>query len=206
MRLITPPKIPETEYQKATRGKVMTGIQEVEGFKSKKVYGVAVVDVPIAKIWAAVNDDLGKVQHTKLEYAEIVAGKACSSGRRVFQYLPLPMVANRWWISDFQENQPLQIVSSGRVREVRWKTTSKNVPTETAKKWAKKGMPVEFNEGGWLLIDVDGKTTIIEYYAWSDPGGYLPAGLTNSLAEGGIKHTVKAVESLAIEGPSCPIQ
>ncbi|HHO51424.1 MAG TPA: hypothetical protein ENK18_11235 [Deltaproteobacteria bacterium] len=202
------PPIPEEMYREAAAGKVPTGLMSVEGAAAKKAYGVAIVDVPIDRLWAAINDDAGKLEVTRLSYAEILEGSACSAPRTIFQYLPTPMVlADRWWVVDIAYNHPVSEASGGRVREMRWKSDGTRKPTTgEAATWAERGVPLEFNEGAWLLIDLDGSSTLIEYFTWSDPGGNLPAGLVSSFSAGGISRLLEDVAQLARSGPGCPIQ
>ena len=206
-RLVQAPQISPEEYKKAAKGDVPTGLSAVPGYSAKKAYGLQIVNMPIGKLFAAVNDDMGKLEHTRLGYAKVLSGTPCESGRRVFQYLPLPMVSNRWWVSDFTVNEELIRSSNGRVREVTWESVDPaGMALGDAQVWADKGIPVTFNKGSWFLIDIDGSATLVEYFAWSDPGGYLPSSLTNSMAAGGIKSTIDAVRKVAEEGTRCPIQ
>ena len=203
-RLVDAPKISNVDYRNAAAGKVPTGMVSVDGFSYKKGYGVRVFDLPIDTVWSALNDDRGKLEHTKLSHAELLGGRYCESGRRVFQFLPLPFVSDRWWVSDFRFNEKIHQTSSGRVREMFWKSIDPNtLSTKPSKEWMDKGIPVNFNEGAWFVVDLDGSSTLVEYYAWSDPSGYIPASLTNSLAAGGIKDTIDAVRKIASEGSNC---
>src|SRR5690606_13756818 len=54
------PPIPAEAYLSVARGNVETGLMDVEGYSAKKAWGAAIVDVPIARYWAAINDDPGK--------------------------------------------------------------------------------------------------------------------------------------------------
>ena len=203
-RLVDAPKISTQEYRDAALGKVPTGMVAVDGFSFKKAYGVRVFNLPIDTVWAALNDDRGKLVHTKLSHAELIRGTYCESGRRVFQFLPLPLVSDRWWVSDFVFNDTVHQRSGGRVREMFWKSVDHQTLTKKpSQEWMDKGIPVNFNEGAWFVVDIDGSSTLVEYYAWSDPSGYVPASLTNSLAAGGIKDTIDAVRKIANSGSNC---
>ena len=200
------PSISEDEYRRAATGEIPTRLVAVDGTKAKKVYGVAVVDVPIDRFWSAINDEDSKVEYTKLGYAEVLLGNSCEPQRRVFQYLPVPIVTDRWWVSDQRMNTVLQATSQGRVRELTWKTTDpKNVSTESAREWARKGMPVDFAQGGWFLVDLDGTSTLVEYYSWSDPGGNVPMGAMGRFAAGGIPDMLATFTDLARTGPTCKL-
>ena len=206
-RLVDAPEISAEEYRNAALGKVPTGMVPVEGFSFKKAYGVRVFDLPIDTVWNALNDDRGKLTHTKLSHAELINGAYCKSGRRVFQFLPLPLVSDRWWVSDFLFNDTIHQRSDGRVREMFWKSVDHQTMTKKpSQEWMDKGIPVNFNEGAWFVVDIDGTSTLVEYYAWSDPSGYIPASLTNSLAAGGIKDTIDAVGKIAAHGSNCVTQ
>jgi hypothetical protein len=198
------PSIPKTAYQEALDGKVSTGLEVVAGFKAKKAWGVGIVEVPISKYWAALNDDPGKVEWTRLAYVEILSGRRCEPGRRVFQYLSVPMVSDRWWVIDVTTNKPVENASGNRMREMKFaKTKSAVTLPESSQVWADKGLQVDSNIRGWLLIDLDGKNTLVEYYVWSDPGGRLPAGLANTFAAGGIDDTMNTMAQFALKGTGC---
>lgn len=201
------PAISDDTYRKAAGGKVMSGLVEVDGHKAKKVWGVAVVDTPIHKFWSAINDDKGKISYTKLAYAEVFSGGLCGSPRRVFQYLPVPLITDRWWVATMKANPGLQSQSGGLMREQTWATDGDfTLPTASAQEWGEKGMHVESTRGAWLLVDLDGSHTLVEYYTWADPGGSVPAGLASSMAAGGVENTVQAMTKLAEAGPNCSLK
>lgn len=200
------PAVREGDYKSAAGGSVATNIISVDGYGAKKAYGVTVVPVPIDKMWAAVNDDFGKVDNTRLAFAEVVAGTPCGPERTVFQYLPISMVSDRWWIAKQTTNAALFAATDGRVREMRWKSLDVMEPsTPTTKQWAEKGIPLKFTEGAWFLVDIDGENTLIEYYTWSDPGGSVPASIASSFAAGSIKSNFTDMVRAANKGqdPRC---
>lgn len=202
------PPIPEEMYLKAAAGGVPTGLLSAEGTAAKKAYGVAIVDVPIERLWAAINDDAGKLEVTRLSYAEVIEGSPCSVPRTIFQYLPTPLVvADRWWVVDIAHNLAAATSSQGRVREMHWKSNGTRKPTSgEAATWAEKGVPLEFTEGAWFLIELDSGSTLLEYFSWSDPGGNLPAGLMSSFSAGSISGLLENIAQLARSGPGCPIR
>lgn len=202
------PPIPAELWARVAEGKVVTNVVPVEGHASKKAYGIAVLDTPIERLWAAVNDDSSRVEYTQLSYAELLEGETCKSGRKVLQFLPLPVVADRWWIANMRTNVGLQRASKGRIRELAWKGSFDlhDLKTTTAREQVENGVPIEFTEGSWFLIDLDGSRTILEYYAWSDPGGSLPKGLVSSMAAKNVGDLIKSMEQLAQLGSRCPIE
>ena len=174
------PVVTPQQYASALAGEEVTGLIGVEGHGAKKGYGVRVVDVPIDKMWAAVNDDRGKVRYTKLSYTEVVDGRHCQDGRRVFQFLPVPLVTDRWWQLDVRLNTAIAKASSGAVREMFFKSVnSDELATDTMRAQARRGVRIAFAEGAWYLRDMGNGQTLVEYYTWSDPGGSIPSGFAS---------------------------
>lgn len=200
------PTIPASAYAELSEGDIETGLVSVEGHKAKKAWGVAVVNAPIDRLWAAINDDHGGLAYNKLDSSEVVSGTRCASGRGVLQFLPVPWISDRWWITYITENTALREATSGRVRENTWSSNNDTavLTTPTAQATIEDGIPIEFTKGAWFLADIDGSSTLVEYYVWTDPGGSVPAGLASSFAAGGIKDTIEAVTRFANEGqPAC---
>lgn len=196
----------EDTLRKAAAGTVVTGVLSVEGQVAKKAWGVAVVDAPISRFWAAINDDAHKAEWTPLDYAEVLSGKVCEAPRRVFQYVPIPLLTDRWWVMDVRYNTALATQTGGRIREQTWATNGDfTVTSAAAKAWADKGMHVTATTGSWLLVDLDGTSTLVEYNTWADPGGSVPLSLVNSIATSGIDDTFAAMTAFAKKGPGCPI-
>ena len=201
------PELPDHAYDGIEKGRVQTGLVTVEGEVARMGWGVAIVDVGIGPLWAAINDEDGKVAWTKADYAEILEGEPCGSTRRVFQYLPVPLFTDRWWVNIQRENDTLMQQSGGKVREMTWTTDGDfSLPTATAKAWGDKGIHVGFTLGAWLLVQLDDDHTLVEYYTLSDPGGQLPARMASSLAANAIDDTIRAMVKGAKEGPGCPIE
>jgi hypothetical protein len=198
------PVLDRSVYDRAARGEIVSGTVEVPGYKAKKVWGVGVFDVPIARYWSAVNDDRSKVEWTKLTYLELLKGSYCQAPRRVFQFAEVPLITDRWWIIDVGYNAALQAKTAGRVREQAWKTNGDfGTPTASSTEWAAKGMHITSTVGAWLLVDLDGKSTLVEYYTWVDPGGSIPASLASSIAASGVDDTMAKMADLARHGPTC---
>jgi hypothetical protein len=198
------PSISRDAYAKAAAGDVITGVVSVDGSPNKKAWGVAVLDVPIDRLWGAINDDSKKVEHTQLDYLEILEGRVCEAPRRVFQFLPVPLLTDRWWIVNVRYNDALARDTGGRVREQHWATDGRNdLPTSGTQAWGAKGIPVGFTRGSWFLVDLDGKSTLVEYYTWADPGGSVPTSIANSFADDGIEGTLQTMEKLARSGTTC---
>ncbi len=206
LRLTTgAPRLSDDVYAKVAAGEIVTGLETVEGHKARKAWGVGIVDAPISKYWGAVNDDRAKVEYTKLDHLELLEGEYCGSRRTVFQYLGVTLMTDRWWVVEQLQNSVLSERSGGLIREVTWKSLDDGPArlTEASKELADGGMQIPFTEGAWLLVDVGDGRTLVEYYAWSDPGGAVPARVASAFAAGGIADTIGAMATLANAGPSC---
>jgi len=194
-------------YQRVLDHGVQTGLVDVQGETAKKAWGVGIFEVPIGRYWAAISDDLGKIEYTRLAYAEVFEGTRCQSPRRVFQYVPIPLLSDRWWVADMLANGAINTDSRGRVREQTWATNGDfTVKTPEARAWAKQGIHPVGTRGSWWLVDLDGESTLVEYNSWSDPGGSIPAGMASSFAVRGIGNTLQNMADAAREGLSaCPV-
>lgn len=193
------PAIPASAWREAIDGKVPTGLEAVEGHAAKKAWGIALLDQPIDRVWAAINDEQAQVEYTQLGYAELIAGKPCESGRRALQYLPLSLASDRWWITHRTANDDLIARTEGRVRELRWVSSSdpSEITSERGREIVASAVPVGFSRGSWFLVDMGEDRTLVEYAVWTDPGGSIPAGLMSMFASGSIRDTLEAMEAIA---------
>jgi hypothetical protein len=201
------PRPTAADLSKVAGGAVVTGLLPTKS--GTKAYAVAIVGLPIAKLWSALNDETRHPGYTAVEYSELLAGRPCASGRRVLQYLPVPMLADRWWIGVLTKNSKIMSASGGAMRELAWQSSvdPAEVTTASGKKIIASAEPIGFTRGAWLLSALDERTTLVEYYLHSDPGGSIPAGMANMFATKGVRETISAVERFAKEGhPSCPIE
>lgn len=165
MRLDTeaPPHAEEVYLRALDKG-VQTGTIDVPGSTVKGAWGVGVFDVSIGQYWAAISDDIGKTSYTRQTYGEVLEGERCQSPRRVFQFVPVPLASDRWWVSVQQENPAVSEPSGGQVREQTWATDGDfTVPTATAQAWADKGIPPASTRGSWWLVALDEGHTLVEY-------------------------------------------
>lgn len=191
------PVIPADEYARVAKGEVITGLRSVEGVPAKKSYGVAVIDAPIDRLWGAINDESLHAQYTSLDYAELVKGAPCQSGRHVFQYLPsgVPMVENRWWVTVRDTNAGISARSGGKARELVWHNTpdGSEVTSAAGRSYMSQGVMVGFTKGSWFLLAVNDHQTLVEYYTWVDPGGNLSPAVMSWFAT---KTIVKTFENM----------
>lgn len=198
------PTAADADLRKVAAGTVVTGLA-ADG----KAYGYAIVDVGIAKFWAGLNDETRHPGYTPVTYSELLSGKLCGSGRRVLQFLPVPMLDDRWWIGVLTPNGKLQSASGGAVRELAWSSSvdPAEVTSESGKKMIAQGVPIGFSKGAWFLVALDERTTYLEYFLHSDPGGGIPSGMASMFATKGVRESISAITRYAKEAkPSCPIE
>ncbi len=203
------PRLSMTQMKRTADGAVVTGLVEVAGSDTGKGYGAVLYDVPIAVLWSAINDETRHAGYTAVGYSELLAGRACEPGRRVFNYLEVPWVSDRWWIGLPSPNRTIMRNSAGSVRELTFKSSvnEAEITSASAKGYQNLAYPIAFSKGAWFLVAIDARHTYAEYYVWTDPGGRIPASLASSFATKGVKAQIDAIRKFAKEGnPSCPIE
>jgi hypothetical protein len=62
---------------------------------------------------------------------------------------------------------------------------------------AERGRPVDWTRGSWLVVGLADGRTVAEYFAWTDPGGMIPARPASRFARGAIRDTLDAIGRLA---------
>lgn len=200
------PEIHPSEVRRAASGNVVTG-----GMGQGRAYGSALVQIPIGLLWAGLNDETRHPGFTAVEYSELLKGSVCRSGRRVLQYLPVPVpfVSDRWWIGVLTQNQALQRDTGGSVRELSWRSSvdPSEVTSPSGQKIISKATAIGSTAGGWFLVAIDERSTWLEYYVRSDPGPGVPPSVQSMLVTKGVRQNIDAMSKFARQGrPSCPIQ
>ncbi|MCB9683284.1 MAG: hypothetical protein H6733_17595 [Alphaproteobacteria bacterium] len=195
------PPLSEADLGKVVSGEVVTGLLDVAGSDAKASWGVAVLDVPISRLWAAISDESMHPRYTSLSYAELVSGTACASGRHVLQVLDVgvPMVEDRWWVTIRTHTDALAQASSGKVRELTW-TNAKDgheVTSEAGKAAMADAIMLGFTRGSWFLAAVNDHQTLVEYSAHVDPGGKLSPTLMSWFAGKSIRRTLDDMVRIA---------
>ena len=200
----TAPMVPMDSWKAAAAGTIVTGVHRVSGHRAYIGWGVAVVDVPIDRMWAALNEELHHKELLGLSHVEVVRGEACANRRRVLMVLPLPVVSDRWWVVENRYNTRLAAASGGRVRELTWwrvASADEDVISDSAQEAIAESVEVTFNQGAWLLAEIGPTKTLAEYHSWSDPGGSLPAGPASRFASRTIDATIQRLALYAKEQP-----
>lgn len=202
------PAVTEKDYARVAAGEIVTGLEKVAGSSAKRAWGVAVLDHPLDRVWAGVLEFSTRTDFSKTSFAQIQTGTKCGGKREIFQYLPVgvPMVSDRWWVAVQGDSAAVRLVNGGKAREY-WsvaRTDAAALRTPEAKEKAKDGAPIAFSEGAWYIVEIDENRTLVEFTVWTDPGGYIPAGLASSFAAGGVTTNIEALDKLVAAGPNCP--
>jgi hypothetical protein len=199
LRKAAAPTIPADAYTRAFAGEVVSGVELVEGVNAGKAWGVAKLDLPASAVWKAVNSDEVFEKFMPIDHSDVVHGRKHADGRFIFQYMPLPLVDDRWWITKMNHNTKLFNESGGAMMELYWfdHMDRTDLLNESQTELVEDGHPVDFTKGSWLVIDLGADTSLVEYFVWSDPGGALPAGPASQFAGGAMDETMKAITTLA---------
>ena len=202
----TAPDIPASEYQKALNGDVVTGIEVVPDVKAAKAYGLAAFNIPIETLWKAIADEDHHAGNLPVTHSKTIDGSPRRNDHTVFQYIDVPILADRWWLVRIRYNDALYKTSSGRAWELWWTDRLKEpaLKARLDKDVIDDGMPIEWSKGAWLLVDIGNGKTLIEYHTWSDPGGSVPVGPATRFAAGEVKSTLRGMAQYArTHTPSC---
>jgi hypothetical protein len=206
-RIYQAPTPSSGDVRKAAGGTVVTGL--LSSNTGSKAYGIAVVPVSIGHFWAALNDETRHPGYTAVDYSELVSGSVCKSGRQVLQYLPVPMLSDRWWVGTLTMNSKLQSQSGGAVRELAFSSSVDPalVSSSSGQKMIANASPIGFSKGSWFLVAVDERHTYVEYFLHTDPGGRIPGGMASMFATKGVRQNIEAIVRFSKEAkPSCAIE
>ncbi|MEN0063642.1 MAG: hypothetical protein AAGA48_15935 [Myxococcota bacterium] len=199
----------EGDLRKVANGNIVTGL--LSSKEGNRAYGVAIVPLSIGRFWAALNDETRHPGYTAVEYSELLDGSVCREGRKVLQFLPIPVpfVAGRWWIGLPKPNQRVHSASGGAVRELAFSssTDASLVRSPGGQKVIRRAQPIGYSRGAWFLVALDENATYVEYYLHSDPGSGVPTSMAAMFATKGVRNTIQAIQRFAKEAkPSCAIE
>ncbi len=198
------PSIPADAYTQLSNNNVVTGLQDSPNSDIRIGWGVAIFPIPIKQMYAAINDEEHHVEFSQVDATIVIKGTPCSDGRLVFMNLPVPMFDDRWWVTTHRTNTNLRVKSSGQMAELSWSAIPDpplNGLPEYLLKSTKESVNISKSTGAWLLIKIDDNFTLGEYHSWSDPGGYIPAGVASTLGAQGIEKNFKSMQDYAQEAP-----
>ncbi len=209
LRLADPLPPPSLEaYARAATGEIVTGLVPGAAGEPHRAWAVAVLDVPIEALWAAVNDELGFAGDAWGGDGAVVRGQACADGRASLVSMPVPLFPDRWWVVGYRHAEDLARASDGAVRELSWREEPRpphRLPAAVEAVVAD-GAQVTISRGAWLLVALDRGHTLVEYQLQSDAGGGLPGALAGPFCAGAIRDTLSAMEARASSGAAgCPV-
>jgi hypothetical protein len=206
-RIANAPRIPDSAYRTAATGRVSKAVIPSGGSAAGKAWGVYVSNVPVETFWKAINDEPHVVGWLPVDESAVLQGRARGNDALVFQYIsvPVPGVSDRYWITRGRFNAQMFADSSRKLWELSW-TQDKNASL-AGTQWESKvadAVLVPRSDGSWLLIPLTDGRTVVEYTAWSDPGGNIPVWVTNRLGAGAIADSILGAEKMARQHiPSC---
>jgi hypothetical protein len=200
------PTFSSDDYRKAAQGKVVTGLFRVEGSSNKVGYGVSGLDVGLDQLWAGLNSETQHVDLLPVDYIEIIDGTPCADHRQVLMTASIPLITDRWWITQNTYNTAIHEASAGAMRELGWAspTDFANTALSPAAQTATDGLvAIGFSHGAWFMLALDPSHTLVEYHSWVDPGGRVPASAASMFATAGIEDTFEAMETYSQGSTYC---
>jgi hypothetical protein len=206
-RIIREAPVPTlAQVRRSLAGETPTDTVRVPGVEAVQGYGLHVYDLPIQQIWMAISDTPHQNGFTAIDRTETLRGTPRKGGRVTFQLLELPVIQDRWWIVETENNGPLFLESNAAVWEMGWVDHTSDPAIVAALDPALRalGVPVGFARGSWLLVDLGGGKTFADYYVWTDPGGHLPVVATNQFAQQQVARAIAGVDAMARKHiPTC---
>ncbi len=201
------PRPSREAYDRAARGAIVTGLVPGASGEPHRAWAVAVLDAPMDRLWAAVNDELGFADLAWGGQGVVIRGDACADGRATLVTMPVPMLPDRWWVVGYRWSSELERASGGAVRELSWREESLPLPAlePGLARTVEEGAQVHVSRGAWLLMALDGEHTLVEYQLRSDVGGGLPGALVGPFCSAAIRDTLRAMEAAARAAPRCPV-
>ena len=198
------PLISQDDYARALDGDVVARITRVDGVPAAKAWGLMVLDHPVETVWTVVNSETRMAGELPVSEAHVLSGQSGAAPRQVFEFLPLPLLADRWWVVDVTHNAALYDATDGRVWEQVWTDATHTTAQAMLPPSSADGIPVAWTQGAWLLVSLPNDRTLLEYYVWTDPGGSIPAGPATRFAAGAVRDTLRAVDTLCGEAAGWP--
>lgn len=187
-------------YEKAAskRGRVVIRRKGAEGF------AVAIYDLEAVDLWRSLNDFELQVSggYLPLRFAKVLSRSPDGDQLDVVQLFKQAGMG-RWWVNRIYLNEELHRASGGRLWEMHWEdlideTDLDDLPQPVQD--AEVRSLVE-SRGAWLAIEVSPGCSVLEYYTYSDPGGFLGA-IQWLVARRAIRGAVQGMADLAADyGP-----
>ena len=194
------PKITASQMRAVLQGEPFGGVKIVEEVAAGLGYGAMLFPVGVDTIWATLTDEDTLDGELGLSVSAIVGGSRYRDGRLLFQTLDLPFpIQDRYWVTKISHNERLFEASHGAMWELSWTDAGVDLDLSTSayQSEVKEATKVAWTTGAWLLIPLGEDRTLVEYFAWSDPGGNVPRRLASKLVGRQVRTTLRNVLQLA---------
>jgi hypothetical protein len=190
--------LPRDLYAEATR-KIGRAVAARDG---DRVFGVLVAERPIVPLWKALNDEDHHAldgRYVPVRTSRVIDGDPRGQSRLLLQSFD-KLGIGRWWVSRVWMNRELFAASGGRLWEIVWEDrmaeVDRTIPPVSDIAADLRG--IDRSRGSWLLVPLADRCTLVEYFSWTEPGGFV--GATQALvARKAVRDTIEGVVRLADE-------
>ena len=157
--------------------------------------GASWLDVPIDQVWLAIQDSRHKPLSPNAKIFWLAGTTA--EKRYIYGWLDLPApFRDRQWVTAVTNNGALYEATDGATWERTWVVDDQTRTPQSDPN----AMWMEINDGGWMLIPVDGGTLTV-FSARAVVGGMIPDELATRWAMGRLDETMAKVGEIAVEMP-----
>jgi len=200
------PSITVEQVRQALSGERVKGIQVIEGVAAALGYGLTTYDLPVADVWRAVADENHHEAYLPVNNSLVVQGRAGADDHLIYQFMELPLVSDRWWVTRIRYNRALHTATNGQAWELAFSDVLGDAATLAGldQSLLAEGIPLAWTRGAWLFVSLGASRTLTQYVVWSDPGGSLPTAAASRFSAGAVVSTLDSVEKMAREHiPRC---
>lgn len=201
------PVISDAHYLSALGGEPVSGIAIHEGIGAGQGWGVTVFQESVERVWATLNNEEDLDGKMSLDVSAVLEGPEYGHGRLIFQSLDLPRpLTDRYWLTRISHGAEAYRASNGALWELSWvdENKTKSLAGTPYAHYEKKATALKWTEGAWLLIPLSNGKTLVEYFIWSVPGGYIPAAFASKFAPGQVLTTFESMESVVVDQSGKP--
>jgi hypothetical protein len=194
----------DAEYRQMLSGEVVFRGRQVPGTPLLEGVVGRVIELPAWKLWRVVVDENHHNEYMpQLKYACVLKGRG--HGRLIYDFLDIPMVSDRQWVVETTQRPDLWKQSGGRLWYTSFATPANQkalidagladgrIPNEI-KELQEDAVTIRTSRASYTLIELGPSRSILEYRAFSDPAGQIPATILNYGAPATMKKLVAVVE------------
>jgi hypothetical protein len=200
------PAFSDDDYRRIIAGKAQITYRDIAGSGLKKSLLGVILPISAEKLWLIVND------RNHFEYffkgvTEAVILNRVGASVTTFQFLELPVVSNRYYVTTATVNLKLNQAAGGKMLESSWDAVTdpqpfieaglKNGSIKTTRQMLLKGVLIKRNFGAWLLTPLPNNRTLLEYYLFSDPDGSIPDFAINKATRRTMENVAKLFSTLS---------